>query len=196
MSLSTLHEYLLIINIIGLILYLINQVLYRFTASGQIDLLVTIACLLGGSIGVLIPVLIMHRKLNKDNEQILMSSVFLYCIIPIQIIIYLIIRNGVFSIQLSKITNFFKDNKWLLTYLLIINVITFITYGIDKLLAIKEKSRIKIISLLFLSFIGGEIGGFIAMKLFRHKINKDYFSVGLPLIFIMHIVIFIYMIFK
>ncbi len=196
MSLSLIHEYLLIINIIGLILYLINQVLYRFTASGQIDLLVTIACLLGGSIGVLIPVLIMHRKLNKDNEQILMSSVFLYCIIPIQIIIYLIIRNGVFSIQLSKITNFFKDNKWLLTYLLIINVITFITYGIDKLLAIKEKSRIKIISLLFLSFIGGEIGGFIAMKLFRHKINKDYFSVGLPLIFIMHIVIFIYMIFK
>ncbi len=196
MSLSTLHEYLLIINIIGLILYLINQVLYRFTASGQIDLLVTIVCLLGGSIGVLIPVLIMHRKLNKDNEQILMSSVFLYCIIPIQIIIYLIIRNGVFSIQLSKITNFFKDNKWLLTYLLIINVITFITYGIDKLLAIKEKSRIKIISLLFLSFIGGEIGGFIAMKLFRHKINKDYFSVGLPLIFIMHIVILIYMIFK
>jgi uncharacterized membrane protein YsdA (DUF1294 family) len=196
MSLSLIHEYLLIINIIGLVLYLINQALYRFTASGQIDLLVTIACLLGGSIGVLIPVLIMHRKLNKDNEQILMSSVFLYCIIPIQIIIYLIIRNGVFSIQLSKITNFFKDNKWLLTYLLIINVITFITYGIDKLLAIKEKSRIKIISLLFLSFIGGEIGGFIAMKLFRHKINKDYFSVGLPLIFIMHIVILIYMIFK
>lgn len=196
MSLSTLHEYLLIINIIGLILYLINQALYRFTNNAQIDLLVTIVCILGGSIGVLIPVLIMHKKLNKDNEQILMSSVFLYCIIPIQIIIYLIIRSDGFLIQSSKLTNFIKNNKWLLYYLLIINVITFIVYGMDKLFAIKNKSRIKIFSLLFLAFIGGTIGGFATMKLFRHKINKDYFRVGLPLIFIMHIVILIYLIFK
>lgn len=46
-----------------------------------------------------------------------------------------------------------------------------------------------------LAFVGGELGGLLAMKLFNHKTSKDYFTVGLPLMFIMHIVVLFYFIF-
>lgn len=189
------QEYLIVINILGLILYLINMLLYKYTADAQIDWLVTTACLLGGSIGILIPVLIFQRKLNKEKESIIMSSVFLYCIIPMQIILYLIIVNGALDLPLNKVSTFFEKNKIWLYYLIIINIITFITYGLDKFFAIKHKSRIKITTLLGLSFIGGELGGLLAMKLFNHKTNKDYFKVGLCLMLIMHITILFYLIF-
>lgn len=105
------------------------------------------------------------------------------------------IVNGAFSIQFNKLKNFFDENSILLKYLLVINIITFFTYGVDKLLAIKEKNRIRIVTLLGLAFVGGELGGLLAMKLFNHKTSKDYFTVGLPLMFIMHIVVLFYFIF-
>lgn len=195
MDLSIFQNYLFIINIIGLVLYLINLLLYRYTADLEIDSLITIVSLLGGSIGILVPLLIFQRKLNKEKESIMMSTVFLYCIIPIQIVLYFMIVNGTFSIQFNKLKNFFDENSILLKYLLVINIITFFTYGVDKLLAIKEKNRIRIVTLLGLAFVGGELGGLLAMKLFNHKTSKDYFTVGLPLMFIMHIVVLFYFIF-
>ena len=138
MDLSIFQNYLFIINIIGLVLYLINLLLYRYTADSEIDSLITIVSLLGGSIGILVPLLIFQRKLNKEKESIMMSTVFLYCIIPIQIVLYFMIVNA-FSIQFNKLKNFFDENSILLKYLLVINIITFFTYGVDKLLAIKEK---------------------------------------------------------
>lgn len=195
MDLSIFQNYLFIINIIGLVLYLINLLLYRYTADLEIDSLITIVNLLGGSIGILVPLLIFQGKLNKEKESIMMSTVFLYCIIPIQIVLYFMIVNGTFSIQFNKLKNFFDENSILLKYLLVINIITFFTYGVDKLLAIKEKNRIRIVTLLGLAFVGGELGGLLAMKLFNHKTSKDYFTVGLPLMFIMHIVVLFYFIF-
>ena len=63
---------------------------------------------------------------------------------------------------------------------------------IDKIAAIERKSRIRIVTLLGLSFVGGSIGGIIAMYLLRHKTRKDYFTVGLPLIIVMQIVLLFY----
>ena len=110
MDLSIFQNYLFIINIIGLVLYLINLLLYRYTADSEIDSLITIVSLLGGSIGILVPLLIFQRKLNKEKESIMMSTVFLYCIIPIQIVLYFMIVNGAFSIQFNKLKNFFDEN--------------------------------------------------------------------------------------
>jgi uncharacterized membrane protein YsdA (DUF1294 family) len=90
--------------------------------------------------------------------------------------------------------NFISENHWILYYLLVINIITFIIYGLDKLLAIKEKSRIRVSSLLLLAFLGGEIGGYLAMKIFHHKTQKKWFTIGLPLIFLMHVAV-IYLVF-
>lgn len=48
--------------------------------------------------------------------------------------------------------------KHILYYLVLINVITFLIYGIDKLKAKKGKWRIPEATLLLLSILGGSIG--------------------------------------
>lgn len=78
--------------------------------------------------------------------------------------------------------------NWLLYYLLIINIVTFATFAIDKIAAIRHKTRIKVATLLVLSFVGGSIGALIGMYLLRHKTKKYYFTIGVPLMLIMQIV--------
>lgn len=48
-------------------------------------------------------------------------------------------------------------------YLLIINVVTFALYGIDKWKAIHNKWRVREATLLITVLIGGSLGAFIAM---------------------------------
>lgn len=59
----------------------------------------------------------------------------------------------------------------------ILSVITFFMYGIDKFKAQRGKWRISEKALLVSSFIGGAVGGFLAMQLFRHKTKHWYFNV-------------------
>ena len=66
-------------------------------------------------------------------------------------------------------------------YLLLINIVTFLVFVIDKRRAVKRKWRIPEKTLLGLSLIGGSAGGLIAMYYFRHKIRKPAFAYGLPM---------------
>ena len=91
------------------------------------------------------------------------------------------------------ITNILFE-KCILIYLIIINLITFIVFALDKFYAIKKKWRYKEISLLGLCLVGGTIGGFLAMYLFRHKTKKKVFVIGLPLIIIIHLFIILWFI--
>jgi len=84
-----LEYYLLAINVIGALVYLINMLLYRHTARGQIDMVVTIVSLFGGSAGMLLMILLFDRKAEKEN---MMSRVFIICIFIIQVIILLIYK--------------------------------------------------------------------------------------------------------
>ena len=52
-------------------------------------------------------------------------------------------------------------------YLLIINVVTFALYGIDKWKAIHNKWRIREATLLITALIGGSLGAFFAMRAFQ-----------------------------
>ena len=54
-------------------------------------------------------------------------------------------------------------------YLVIINVATFFTYGLDKLKARKTMWRIRETSLLLLAVLGGSIGAWLGMKVWHHK---------------------------
>lgn len=56
-----------------------------------------------------------------------------------------------------------------LYYLIAINFITFIVYGIDKYKAKKSKWRIPEATLLLIAVIGGSIGAWTGMKVWHHK---------------------------
>ena len=79
-------------------------------------------------------------------------------------------------------------------YLIIINIIGFIICFIDKRKAIKNKYRIKEITLLIISLIGGCLGFYIGMYTFHHKTKKLKFTLLVPIMIIMWIVLIIYLI--
>ena len=77
-------------------------------------------------------------------------------------------------------------------YILGINVIVFIIYGIDKLKAKKGKWRIPENTLLLLAIIGGSIGAWLGIKVWHHKTLHKKFKYGIPLIVIAQMAIVVY----
>lgn len=72
-------------------------------------------------------------------------------------------------------------------YLISINVITFLAYGIDKWKAKRNKWRIPEATLIGMAAIGGALGAYIGMKTFRHKTQHKKFTILVPLLFILWI---------
>ena len=62
-----------------------------------------------------------------------------------------------------------------LVALAVLSFITFIVYGVDKRRSVEGKWRISEKVLLSLSFFGGAVGGYLAMKTLRHKTKHWYF---------------------
>lgn len=91
LSFGVLEYYLVAANIIGFILYGFNMLLYNHTASGQIDAVLTIVSLLGGSLGIVLFILLFDRKSVKEN---MMSRVFVACVLVIQVVAYLFIKRS------------------------------------------------------------------------------------------------------
>lgn len=189
MKFDYLDVYLIIVNVIGFLLFAINTWLYSHTAEKQVDTALTITALLGGSVGILLSILLFDRKAEKSN---MMSRVFIVCIFVIQIVIFLVIKGYIAENITLAFWEFFDKHKIFLAYLGIINFITFTAFAIDKFAAIEHRSRIRIVTLLGLSFLGGSFGGLLAMYLLRHKTKKDYFTIGIPLIIIMQIIVLFY----
>ena len=181
--------YLIGINALGFILYLINMWLYDHTTERNVDKLLTIVSLLGGSAGPLLAILLFDRKSVKQN---MMSRVFVVCVFIIQTVFFLMYKGHRAEVLNFEVWRVFTEHKYVLIYLGIINVVTFIAFAIDKLNAIGHRSRIRIVTLLGLAFMGGSLGGLLAMYLLHHKTNKDYFTVGIPLIILMQVVVVFY----
>lgn len=72
-------------------------------------------------------------------------------------------------------------------YILAINILTFVMYGMDKLRAKRGWWRTPESTLLLLAFIGGSIGAWLGMIVWRHKTRHWKFRIGVPLILIIHI---------
>ncbi len=81
----------------------------------------------------------------------------------------------------------------LIIYLMVINFIALIVYGIDKRKAIMNKWRISENILLLFSLIGGGIGSFIGMILFHHKTHKMKFLLLVPLFTIIFGIVIYYL---
>ena len=190
MNLSILDYYLIGVNIFGFILYLVNTWLYSHTADKEIDTILTIASIMGASLGIVLAILLLDRKAQKGN---MMSRVFVTSVLVIQVILVLMIKGCIRNEITVAFWEFFATHQLLLWYLVAINVITLVFFAVDKIRAIENKWRIRIITLLGLAFIGGSLGAIIAMYVFRHKTQTDYFTVGVPLIIIMQVVVLFFL---
>lgn len=77
----------------------------------------------------------------------------------------------------------------MLTYLIIVNILSLFLMKIDKTKAIKRKERIPEIVLITISFLGGSIGSIIGMYLFHHKTQKLKFQILIPVSLVLTIII-------
>ena len=78
-------------------------------------------------------------------------------------------------------------------YLLAINVVAFIMYGIDKYKTKKAKWRIPEATLLLLDVLGGSIGAWMGMKVWHHKTIHKKFKYGIPAILLIQIALMAYL---
>ncbi len=84
----------------------------------------------------------------------------------------------------------------LLIYLVVINVVTFFLYGIDKWKAKRAKWRIPESTLLGMAALGGSIGAWLGMNTWHHKTLHKKFKYGIPLIMSVQIALLIWLICK
>lgn len=85
-------------------------------------------------------------------------------------------------------------------YLLLVNLLAFILYGIDKRKAVagkdkktgrSAKRRIPEAELLGVALAGGGIGSYIAMFVFHHKTKRIKFLVGVPVCLLLDILLIV-----
>lgn len=84
------------------------------------------------------------------------------------------------------------SQQFLTVYFLIINIITFFFFGLDKIKSQTNSRRVSEAQLLFLVFIGGALGGLAGMKFFRHKTKKVSFQSALIIILAVQITLLVY----
>lgn len=84
-------------------------------------------------------------------------------------------------------------HQYSLYYLLAVNSLTFLLYGIDKYKAKKGRWRISEATLLTMAAIGGSIGAWAGMRTWHHKTMHKTFKYGIPVIIIMQIALVVYL---
>ena len=189
MNLNIFDRYLLIINIIALVIYGIKVLVYKHPTRDWFEKLCMFIVLLGGSAGILLMIILFDRKAVKEN---MMSRVFTLCMLVIQAILLLIVK-GYHGDQIHiDFWDYLMQHRILLIYLAVVNILTIIVFGVDKMNAKSNRQRVRIVTLLGLAFIGGSVGALIGMYGFHHKTKKAYFTVGVPLILLMQVVVLFY----
>ena len=81
-------------------------------------------------------------------------------------------------------------------YLAIINAISFLLMLVDKYKAKKNLWRIPERTLMGFAAIGGSLGALAGMYLVRHKTKHLKFTVGIPVILFLHVLIAVWLIVK
>ena len=189
MNLNIFDRYLLIINIIALVIYGIKVLVYKHQTRDWFEKLCMFIVLLGGSAGILLMIILFDRKAVKEN---MMSRVFTLCMLVIQAILLLIVK-GYHGDQIHiDFWDYLMQHRILLIYLAVVNILTIIVFGVDKMNAKSNRQRVRIVTLLGLAFIGGSVGALIGMYGFHHKTKKAYFTVGVPLILLKQVVVLFY----
>ncbi|MCA1057795.1 DUF1294 domain-containing protein [Rossellomorea aquimaris] len=78
-------------------------------------------------------------------------------------------------------------------YAVVINIIGFIIMGRDKRKAERHEYRISERVLWQVAIVGGSVGAYIGMKVYRHKTKHKQFAIGFPLLVMLHCILFIWL---
>ncbi|WP_407638047.1 DUF1294 domain-containing protein [Desulfotruncus alcoholivorax] len=78
------------------------------------------------------------------------------------------------------------------TYILTVNLITFLLFGLDKRRAHNGRRRIPEKTLFALALAGGAPGALAGMRFFRHKTRHRTFTLGLPAILLVQLLMAYY----
>lgn len=81
----------------------------------------------------------------------------------------------------------------ILSYLIVISIVAFILYGIDKYRARRAQWRISEATLLLLAVLGGSVGAWLGMKVWHHKTMHNKFKYGVPLIMLFQAIFAVYL---
>ncbi len=79
----------------------------------------------------------------------------------------------------------------LMLYFILINVVGFILMGVDKKRARNDKWRVQEKTLWTVAWFGGALGNWLGMSYFRHKTKHKLFTIGTPIIMVLHIVLYV-----
>ena len=91
-----------------------------------------------------------------------------------------------------------KIDTWgtIVCYLCIINTIGFFLMGIDKWKARNKQWRVAEKTFFAVSLLGGSLGTWIGMYVFRHKTKHQRFVILMPLICIVHVFLAVYVFYR
>ena len=78
--------------------------------------------------------------------------------------------------------------------LVAVNLVSFTLYGLDKLKAKKGLWRIRESTLLLIAALGGSVGALLGMEVFRHKTKHWQFKVLVPVFFVLHIALAVWLV--
>lgn len=92
-------------------------------------------------------------------------------------------------LQRALTGHYLSSAGFIIAILVLINVISFGAFFLDKRKAIQGEWRIPEKILFILAGFGGAAGALFAMKLFRHKTRNIQFSVGIPVLLILQIIV-------
>ena len=82
-----------------------------------------------------------------------------------------------------------------LLYALVINVLAFVLFGIDKRRAVYHHWRIPESTLIAVAVLGGCVGSYAGMRVFHHKTKKPLFRYGIPVIILLWLIV-LYLLWK
>ena len=87
---------------------------------------------------------------------------------------------------MTLFSNYSQQENLALIYLILINLLAFLIFAYDKSQAKKKKSRIPEKFLLFIALIGGSTGALCGMVVFKHKLSKKVFYLGIPILILVN----------
>lgn len=74
-------------------------------------------------------------------------------------------------------------------YLILINLVAFVAFGLDKRKARLHRKRTPEATLILLAIMGGSIGAWLGMYVFRHKTKHSLFTIGVPVILVVQVLL-------